>query len=162
MGVEPMEYVCRLIEISKRKKEYLSEILLLTTKQVSALEEAELDVLQSLLADKQKKIDEINRGDEDFSMCFTGLKRVLGIKNLDDPKVVQIEGIGELKKLTSQIMGLLGEIGEKEKQNIAKSQGLLKEFGSGVKKINEGRKASIAYSPDISNDSQAYYIDKRK
>ena len=145
----------------QEKKEYLSEILLLTTKQVSALEEANWMSFKACLL-ISKKIDEINRGDEDFSMCFTGLKRVLGIKNLDDPKVVQIEGIGELKKLTSQIMGLLGEIGEKEKQNIAKSQGLLKEFGSGVKKINEGRKASIAYSPDISNDSQAYYIDKRK
>jgi len=62
----------------------LKSILSLTRAQTEAISEEGMDGLQSLIDQKQSKIDEINGLDEEFNACFTALKQKLGVKSLDE------------------------------------------------------------------------------
>jgi len=80
MNGTPEGYIQRLVEISKKKMDCLKSILSLTRAQTEAISEEGMDGLQSLIDQKQSKIDEINGLDEEFNACFTALKQKLGVK----------------------------------------------------------------------------------
>ncbi|HPD01285.1 MAG TPA: flagellar export chaperone FlgN [Acetivibrio sp.] len=162
MDITPEVYIERLIDISSKKDSCLNEILRLTMAQSEAIKEDGLEVLQKLIDDKQRKIEEINKADEDFNVYLTRLKQKLGISRLDEINNPGIKGVKELQEIISRIIKLVGKISEIENQNIERANNLLNDFGSNIKRINEGKRANNAYNNAYSLNAPSYYIDKKK
>ncbi|MGI6668013.1 MAG: flagellar export chaperone FlgN [Acetivibrionales bacterium] len=80
-------YQDKMIEILERKKMLLGDMMTLTEAQASAINADTLDRLQELVEEKQRRIDEIDKLDEEFVVYMERLKEAYGIKRLDDPGI---------------------------------------------------------------------------
>lgn len=161
MDNSPEKYVDRMLEVTIKKHRLLSEILIMTKEQSDNVNEEGIGALEKLVADKQAKIDDINKLDEQFNVYFQRMKIELKVKNLDEIQNLSIKGVKELKESIGGVMGLLKEISEMEKKNNEGAKKLLSGISSEIKKLNVGKKASMAYNPS-KNQSTPYFIDKKK
>lgn len=162
MNMTPETYMERLISVSSKKKQLLLDMLLLTKAQAETINEDGIDDLDKLISDKQSKIDEIDKLDEEFGVYFFRLKRELGIKSLDELRSPGIKGALELKECIGQIMDIIKEISCLEQHNSAMAKGLLNNFGHEIKKINEGKKTTNAYGQSPVIQAPSYFVDKKK
>lgn len=156
----------RLNELLFKKKVLLLDILALTRAQTEAIAEDSLDSLNNLINSKQLKIDEVNKLDEEFGAHYSRLKSTMGISSLDQLDNAKLEsgaseGAKQLKDLTAGILNVIRSISEVEKENSQKSNKLLAQFGSEIKKINLGKKANNAYKSG-SISAPSYFLDKKK
>jgi hypothetical protein len=161
MELSVEKYIERLIEASQKKYEHLEDILTITKVQSETISEDNIDVLQKLISDKQLKIDNIDKLDEEFNVYFQRMKAQLKIKNLDELDNPSIKGLKELKEQIATIMKLLTKISELEKDNNHKAKSLLDSLGNDIKKINQMKRVNNVYKP-TKNQNQSYYIDKKK
>lgn len=155
-------YVERLIEASREKYKCLQDMLLLTMAQYESINEDRLEGLQKLVSDKQIKIDEINKIDEEFGVYFSRLKQKLGVNGLDEVVMPELKGVDELKQIIKQIVELLSEIQENEQKNNEKARNLLNGLGENIRKIRDGRKLSSVYNSGADLRPPSYFVDKRK
>lgn len=163
MDVSPEFCIERVIEASNKKYKCLQDIILLTMAQTEAISEEGMDGLDKLISEKQIKIDEINKIDEDFEKHLNLLKQKLGVNKLDEINNLPLKGTKELKQITEQIMELLTEINKLEKQNHEKAKSLLDEFGAKIRQIRDGKKLNNAYyNPGAGLTPPAYFLDKKK
>lgn len=161
MDYSPEKYIGRLTELSSKKYKLLQEILALTRAQSQTITEEGVESLGRLIGDKQVKIDEINKLDEDFNVYFQRLKRELKVSSLEEMNVPGVAGTKELQESIRQIMSLIGEICTIEKENNDRAKELLNSLGTEIKKINQGKKVSSTYIPRPLN-IPSYFIDKKK
>ncbi|MGE5613321.1 MAG: flagellar protein FlgN [Bacillota bacterium] len=150
-----------MIEILERKKMLLGEMMTLTEAQASAINADTLDRLQELVEEKQRRIDEIDKLDEEFEIYLDRLKKAYGIKRLDDPDAPAFPQAEKLKEVTGEILSLVSRISEAEKANNVKCRELLEQLGSQIKKINQGKKINNAYNtppPGVSS----FFVDKKR
>ena len=70
----------KLVEVSREKQIKLEELLFLTNAQSKAIEEEGIENIEKLLNDKQKKIEEINKNDEEFYVYYEKIKEMYSIK----------------------------------------------------------------------------------
>lgn len=166
MNTTPEKYIERLNELLQKKKALLLDILTLTQAQSEAITDEDLDSLNNLINSKQLKMDAINKFDEEFGTYYQRLKSTLGISHLDQLDTAKLESSAsesakQLKGLTAEILKVIRDIGEIEKANDQKSKKLLEQFGSEIKKINQGKKANSAYNPGPVS-SPSYFLDKKK
>lgn len=161
MDNSPEKYVSRLAECSDKKLKLLQDMLELTKAQAEVIDEDGLDMLQKLVSEKQIRIEEINRIDEEFEVYFQRLKQVLKVKNLDELKSSEIKGVKELQEAIGQVVKLISEISTLEKQNSEKANGLLSDIGNEIKKLSQGRRINSAYTSGPMQ-SPSYFIDKKK
>lgn len=166
MVTTPEKYMERLVEILQKKKDILLDILDLTRKQTEAITEDGLDALNKLIDGKQKKIDEIDKLDEEFGVYFQRLKSTMGISRLDQLDASKLnaavaEKAKSLKSLTAEILDVIKSISELEEINSGKSQELLGEFSKQIRSINQGKKANNAYKP-APYSAPSYFVDKKK
>lgn len=75
----------KLVEVSREKQIKLEELLFLTNAQSKAIEEEGIENIEKLLNDKQKKIEEINKNDEEFYVYYEKIKEMYSIKNIKKP-----------------------------------------------------------------------------
>lgn len=162
MDASPEVCIEKVIEASNQKYKYLQDLILLTMAQTEAISEEGMDGLGKLIGEKQIKIDEINKLDEDFGVYFDLLKQMLGVIKLDEIKTSGLNGVKELKQITGQIMELLNEINTLERQNNEKAKRLLDDLGMKVKQISEGKKLSNVYNPGAGMRPPSYFVDKKK
>lgn len=162
MDNSPDKYISRLWEASNKKYKLLKEMLSLTQAQTNVITEDKITNLESIIAEKQILIDEINKLDEEFNVYFQRLKQTLQISNLDDLKGHNITGVKELQETISTIMGLIKEISLIEKQNSVKANQLLQSFGEEIKRLNQSKKVSLVYNTPKITQSPSYFIDKKK
>lgn len=155
------KYIKKLIDSLKKKYVLLRSILSLTQAQSSEINENAVEKLQKLIDEKQNTIDEINKLDDEFDACFTRLKNALKVNSLDELDAVGIEGAKHLKEITADIINLIKEISEIEKANNLKSEELLNNLRSEIKKINQTKTINNAYGSRPGNKA-AYFIDKKK
>jgi hypothetical protein len=161
MEMSPEKYIQRLNEILQKKILLLQDILVLTKAQAEVINEDEIDSLNKLIDKKQTKIDVVNELDEEFNVYFQRLKSSLGVKSIAGLDASGLEGAKELKDVTAEILNLINRISELEKQNTGNGKSLLDHLGGEIKKINQNKKVSSAYSPGpVSVPS--YFIDKKK
>ena len=161
MSISSEMHIERLNEILRKKKILLQDILVLTKNQSQTITEDGIESLQKLISDKQLKIDEIDKLDDEFSVYFHRLKTVLNVSSLDELSVSGVAGAKQLRGLTKDILKLIADISEIEKQNNRNSKELLGQLGSEIKKINQGKKVNNAYIPNMPN-TVSYFIDKKK
>ena len=166
MNMTSAQYIKRLNELLLKKKDYLLEILTLTQTQNKVITDDGLDRLDQLIKDKQLRIDEINKLDEDFGTYYQRLISTLAISHTNQLEKVMLEnsaseGAKQLKDITAEVLDLIRNISEVEKVNSQKSAILLEQFGNEIKKINQGKKANNAYKPGAIN-APSYFLDKKK
>jgi len=161
MDNTPDKYVERLLELSKKKHEFLLQMLALTRRQTESMFEDGIEDLQKLIDEKQIRINEIDKIDENFNVYFQRLKQVVNVKDLDELKDSKIVGIKELKEIVSKVMQLINIIIEIEKQNSNKSKELLSHLGNEIKKLNQNKKMASAYMPEPGKPP-SYFLDKKK
>lgn len=161
MNMTPDKYVDRLIEILQKKKVFLQGMLVLTEAQSGTISEDGLDRLQKLIEEKQLKIDAIDKLDGEFNVFFQRLKTSIKIKSLEELDITGIPAAKQLKSITGEVMEIISQIGELERQNSEKSKKLLNFLGSEIKKINQGKKVNNAYAPPPTG-IPSYFIDKKK
>jgi len=166
MNMTPGKYIELLNELLTKKKALLLDILALTQSQSETITEAGMDSLNHLINDKQLKIDRINELDDEFGACCQKLESALKISHLDqlDAAILEadaLKGAKQLKILTSEILDVVRNISEMEKENTKKSKKLLEQFGNEIKRINQGKKANNAYKTGYSN-APSYFLDKKK
>lgn len=162
MNASPELCIERIIEASNKKYNCLQDLVLLTMAQTEAISEDGMDGLKNLINEKQIKIDEINKIDENFGVYFDLLKRKLGISRLDEIKTSELKGAKELQLIIGQVMDILKEINELEKRNNEKAKSLLDDLGAKIRQIQEGKKLNNVYNPGSGMRPPAYYVDKKK
>ncbi len=161
MDNSPDKYVEKMIKVTNNKYKLLQEVLAMTEEQFRSINEEGLEALEKLVAQKQIKIDDINKLDDEFNVYFHRLKFELKIKSLDELQGSDIRGAGDLKESVGKVIGILGEIFEVEKKNNDKAKMLLSEIGSEIKKLNVGKKINSVYRPGPVQ-AFSYFIDKKK
>lgn len=152
----------RMIELLNKKKQLLGEMLELTKAQSKAIDEGSLDEIQMLIDEKQKRIIEIDKLDADFSVYFESLKISFNIKKLNELNLSAHPQAKQLKQVTSEVVELIGKIGDIEKVNSSKSKKLLEELGLQIKKVNQGKKINNAYNNPTSADTASFFMDQKK
>lgn len=155
------KYLERMIEASSKKLRLLNEIQEFTKQQSQVITEETTEKLWEFINEKQKNIDMIDKLDEEFNTYFDMLKLEMNVKSLDELETNNIKGITELKKCISDIMKVIAEISQLEKENNEKVRELLNDLGREIKKLNQGKKVNQLYSSTVHQPS-SYYIDKKK
>lgn len=156
------KYIEKLVEISREKQKKLEDILFLTRAQSKAIEEDGIENLGKLLDDKQKKINEINKSDEEFYMYYEKIKEKYSVESLENLEISDIKDVKELQEVIGSIKKILQEISGLEKENNEKVKEILEDLSGKIKKINQGKKASNVYSPDSGTNAVSFFIDKKK
>lgn len=162
MATENMDHTGRMTELLVRKKELLGEMLELTVEQTSAIESQSLDRLQELVDEKQKRIEEIDRLDEEFAACLDKLKAAAGIKDLGELDASRFPGARELKQATAEVLSLVEKISSIEKDNSAKCKELLEEIGAQIRRMNQAKKLNNAYNRPDAGGAPSFFLDKKK
>ncbi len=155
------QYVTLLNELLQKKSELLKDILDLSCAQTKVIDDEDIDGLNRLIDEKQGKIDEIDKLDKEFSDCFEKLKSILKVTRLDQLESFELTGAKELKTKTAGIIKVISSISEKENENSRKSKELLSRLGTEIKKINQNKKVSNAYT-QTSFNTPSYFMDKKK
>lgn len=160
------KYIELLNSLLSEKKAILLDILALTEAQSDAITEAGMDSLDHLIKQKQLGIDGINKLDGGFASYYDKLKASLGISCMEELEAAKlddsaIKGVKQLKAQTAEILDVIRSISQLEKENARKSKTLLEQFGSEIKKINQGKKANSAYKSG-SYSAPSYFVDKKK
>ena len=164
MNISPVEYIERLNELLEKKKALLADILGITRAQTEAVTEDGMDGLSDLIKNKQLKIDEINKLDEEFGIYYQRLKSTLEISRMDQIDAEKLDGAAQarrLKALTAEILDVIRDIAVIERENSRKSKKLLEKFGNEIKKINQGKRANNAYKPGAFG-VPSYFVEKKK
>lgn len=157
----PERHIERLTEISRKKLELLNGMLDLTRQQSQALEDNDVELLENLVTRKQVIIDEVILLDDEFDVCFKSLKKALNVETFDELAGKEITGVRELQNVVGQLVSIMHQISHMEKKNNEGAATLLKSFGDEIKKLNQGKKAALAYRPAIT-DTPSYFIDRKK
>jgi hypothetical protein len=158
------KYFNRLIEVSTLKQNILVEIEELTQKQSDSIHDDDIDSLEKLVQQKQIKIDEMIKLDEQFEVYFMRMKFELKIKSLDEvtDNHVSVDLIKSLKELTSRILDLSKTIAEMERDNSAQLKNVMSVLQGEIVKLNQGRKINNIYSSSTVASKASYFIDKKK
>ena len=157
-----MNQISRMTELLARKKALLAEMLELTVEQTGAIDSKSLERLQELVEEKQKRIDEIDRLDEEFTACMDRLKAAAGVKDLSELDASRFPGARELKQATGEVLALVGKISSIEKDNSAKCRELLEEIGSQIRRLNQAKKLNNAYNRPDAGGAPSFFLDKKK
>lgn len=160
MNMTPEKYVERMLQISTKKYGVLREIKEITGQQEEVITEETTERLNEFLDEKQKRIEEIDKLDEEFKIYYERLKFEMKVKSLEELQAGSIKGVKELQLCISGILHLVNEISQLEKKNSEKANRLLEDLSQEIKKLNQGKKVNSLYS-SASPQPSAYFIDKK-
>lgn len=153
-----------LINISKTKKDYLNEMLLITQEQQRVIEQGEMDQLNKLIDEKQNRIDAINSIDEQFQDGFSKLKNELNINDISELIGTGYDAeVKELRNEVSEIMTVIEDIRKVEKENSLKLSEQKKEVTKKLQEIKRNRLATNKYfNTKFSVPPNPAFFDKKK
>lgn len=157
------EYLSTLIEISRAKKECLREMLMITEEQGKIIELQDIEQLNKLIDEKQKRIDEINSMDDRFEDLFSTMKTQLGLKDVGELLTAGNEGLKELKGEISEIKTIVEDIKLRETQNFLMLNQKKKEVSKKLKDVKNNKAALNKYANSKPSTSpKPAFFDKKK
>lgn len=159
--MEAKDYIQRLYELSLKKLSLLQELLLYTRSQKEIILAGRFEEMDSLIAEKQRRMDAIDKLDEQFVVYSSRLKGMLSISSLEDLPKFKIAGTSELKACVAKIHEVLTEIKTLEDENASQVRKELKETKEKINHSNAFKRVNGAYNP-VSSDIPSYYFDKKK
>ena len=159
--MEAIDIVVRLNELSEKKLALIEEILLFTRSQNEVIKASRFEEVDALLGERQKRMDAVDKLDEQFIIFSTQLKTVLSIDSFESLPEYSLPGTVDLKDIVVRIQERLSQIKGIEDEN---SQLIKKELVDTKDKIdhsNAFKRLSGAYYPS-NNEIPSYYFDKKK
>lgn len=136
----------KMISLSKEKKTMLNTILDLTNKQVNIIKNENLDLLESIIEDKETLIKKIDIIDVEFIELYNSIKEKEGIDTFDEINIKKYDNIKDLKDIVKDLNDILTEISKMDKENSKNMKLSIKEVKKSIKNVKKGKKAYKGYS----------------
>jgi hypothetical protein len=155
------DYIQRLIDISSRKMALMDEILLFTKSQNEVIKGQRFDELDQLLKERKKRMDAVDKLDEQFVVYSSRLKELLSIKSFEELPQYNLPGTAELKKVVDSIAQCIAKTKEIDDNNTALVKAELKATKGQIKNANEHKRLTGAYYPNP-NSGQSVFFDQKK
>ncbi|MGI6123071.1 MAG: flagellar protein FlgN [Acetivibrionales bacterium] len=155
------DYIQRIIEISSNKLNLLEEILLFTRSQNEVIKGQRFDEMDQLLKERRKRMDAIDKLDQQFVVASAKLKELLSLSSFEELPQLNLPGTAELKKLVNGISEKLEKIKEIDDENTSLVKVEMKNTQGQIKNANTRKRVTGAYYPNP-NSGQSYFFDKKK
>jgi len=155
------DYIQKLTDISSQKLALLDEILLFTKSQNEVIKEKRFDEMNLLLEERQKRMDAVDKLDEQFVVCSERLRELLSLNSFEDLPRHNLPGTAELKRVVENISQCLIKIKEIDEENTSLVKAELKTVQGQMKAANEYKRISGAYYPDH-NSGRSVFFDMKK
>lgn len=158
--MEAKEYMQRIIEISSKKLVLFDEILLFARSQNEVIKGKRYEEMDPLLKERKKRMDAVDKLDEQFVVYSSRLKDTIGITTLEELPQVNVPGTSELKSLVEKIGQKLVQIKELDDENSAGIKTEMKDTRENINNTSAHKRATGAYYP--MGNTTSYYFDKKK
>lgn len=155
------EYIHRLTDISSKKMALLDEILLFTKSQNEVIKTQRFDEMDQLLKERQKRMDAVDKLDEQFVVYSSRLKEVLSLNSFEELPKHNLPGTAELKRVVDSISQTIKKTKEIDDENTALVKDEMKVTQGQIKNANNHKRVTGAYYPN-QNSGQSYFFDKKK
>lgn len=159
--MEAKDYIARLNEINSEKLALLDELFLFSKSQRDAILSGRLDELETLITEKQHRMDAIDRLDEKFVVYAERLKKMLSISSFQSLADYGFPGTRELKELVEKIHQKLTEIKALDDENTALVKKELQATKEQINHSNTFKRVNNAYYPEA-KDIPSHYFDTKK
>lgn len=140
------ENIEKMIDLAKSKKDYLNEILELTKKQKTYIEEDKINMVESIMLNKDKLMQAIDLLDIDFLSLYNGIKKTKNVDSLDEINLKDQKNIGVLQENIKEINNILNLISIVDKKNTQSMKESLEKEKSGLRQVKEVKKAYKGYN----------------
>ncbi len=158
-----MTHLSNLLKYSEQKLEKLKQIKGATIEQKKAIDDNDIDTLNSLIEKKQVAIDFINKCDDAFQKELESVKRKLGVKSFQD--ITETDGGAEKKALVEIVHSIIKTINDTkalEKDNHRRLLDAMDEAKQKLKKVRKGQKSVAMYDKGMGGMGSGSFIDKKK
>lgn len=155
------DYIQRLTEISSKKMILLEEILLFTRSQNEVITGQRFDEMDQLLKERQKRMDAVDKLDEQFVAYSARLREVLSLSSFEELPRYNLPGTAELKEIVDRISQNLIKLKQIDDENTALVKDEMKTTQGQIKSANTHKRVTGAYYPN-QNSNQSYFFDKKK
>lgn len=159
--MEAKDYIQRMNELSTKKLALIEEILLFTRSQNEVITAGRFEEMDSLIGEKQSRMDAIDKLDEQFVVYSTRLKSVASLNSFENLPQQNLPGTVQLKDLVVKIQKSLSVIKTLEEENTALVKNELKDTKDKMDHSSAFKRVTGAYYP-VKNDIPSYYFDKKK
>ena len=150
----------------ENKHDLLKDMLDTTKLQSLAIAKEDMKELEKLAESKQLIINNIDQLDDKFSMVFSQFKKQFEdetpIEKPSDLYHLDIPQSRKLKENTGNVIKLINEIINLEKENKEKLLVSMSKYKNELKNITFGKKAVSSYNNPYSLNNQSHFIDKKK
>lgn len=136
----------KMIELSKMKKKYLTEVLQLTKDQRNFIENDDMDGLSKVMENKDILMKKVDLLDMDFLSTYNQIKEMENVDSLEKINPIKYKNLGELQEVIGNINIILSNISLIDKENTRIMKGNLEEIKSGLKQVKEVKKAYKGYN----------------
>ena len=155
-------YVNMMVDVLRRKRSILEQLLKDTKKQEQLLLEEKMDVdaFNALVENKGTQIEELNEIDEGFDALFQRVKSE--IMSHREEYQFQIE---TMQSLISEVSSLGVSVQALEQQNSERFRAFLARERQEIRKFHVNNRTASAYyqnMPNIHRDNQSYFLNERK
>lgn len=158
--MEAKEYVQRLKDISLKKLALFDEILLFNQSQNEVIKEQRFEEMDQLLNERQKRMDAVDKLDEQFMVYSSRLKDVLAISSLEELPQYNLPGTAELKEIIGTIQQKLNLLKKLDDENTTIVKSELKDTREMISNTNAHKRVTGAYYP--TGNATSHYFDKKK
>ncbi len=159
--MEINNYLKQLIEISERKLELIKDLYMFSYKQNEAIKSGRFEEVTQLVEEKQRKMDIIDKLDEQFVYNAGMLKKKLSVDSFERLNDFNLPGTKELKEIVGKIQEQLKAIKALDDENTRLVKKELKETGEKINHTNTFKQVDRAYNP-VTPKIPSYYFDKKK
>lgn len=159
--MEPIECIRMLQDISQKKLSLLNEILLFARSQNEVIKGQRYEELDLLIKEKQKRMDAVDKLDEQFAAYSSSLKEKLSISSFEELPGFNIPGTQELKTVTESIYKKLQDIKELDDENIGLVKADMEDIREQLNNTSNNKRIQGAYYPTV-NSVTSYYFDEKK
>jgi methyl-accepting chemotaxis protein len=159
--MDPKEYVRRLKDISLIKLSLLNEILLFVRSQNEVIKGQRFEEMDLLIKEKQKRMDAVDKLDEQFAAYSSKLKEILSIDSFEELPGYNLPGTQELRDVIESIHQKLQDIKEVDDENISLVKTEMKDIREQINNTSNNKRVQGAYYPSR-NSVTSYYFDEKK
>lgn len=136
----------KMIELSNSKKTCLGEILELTKKQKTLIENDNMEKIEELISSKDKLMKAIDILDIEFLSLYDEIKKTEDVDSLDELNLEKYKNIRQLQEAIGRINKLLKDISIIDKENTRIMKESLEGVKSSLRQVKEVKKAYKGYN----------------
>jgi len=134
---------------------------LFTKSQNEVIKGQRFDEMDQLLKERQKRMDAVDKLDEQFVVYSTRLKELLSFRSFEELPQYNLPGTAELKKVVDSISQCIVKTKEIDDENTALVKDEMKVTQGQIKNANNHKRVTGAYYPN-QNSGQSIFFDKKK